>query len=253
MSLDDDLARWEAGAVTVDDLMARHGEAGVSGLLIAHRHLSQLADTPTPDPYVAWMRVVATLPPRAPRWGRVRKLIAGGVAVGVIGVPSMAFAASSGPLHDVVQHLGTLFGDDPPELAPPREGGPGVARPVERERQEPSNSATTSTSVAPNTPPEAGVEIASNVPPSAAPRPVEQSDEPDDDAPAPDADDDQSDGEHTTVTTAASDDHGDDHSNGDGDSGGGGGDGDESTTATTTSDDDPGGHGDRSTEESGES
>ena len=236
MSVDEDLTRWEAGALTVDDLMARHGEAGVGGLLGAHRHLSQLTDTPTPDPHVAWTRVVAALPPRAPRWARVRKLIAGGVAVGVIGVPSMAFAASSGPLHDVVQHLGTLFGDDPPDLAPPGDRGPGVARPVQRERSEPRNATTTSTSVTPDTAPVAVVEPATTVPPSEAPGPGEQSDEPDANAPAPDSDDSQGEDESepTTVTTAEDEDHGD-----------GGGDG-ESVTATTTADDEHGGHGDRS-------
>ena len=157
MSLDDDLAQWEAGARSADDIAAGHGDASVGGLLTLHAEMTELGQTPTPDVHAAWAAVAATLPARTPRWARLRRAIAGGLAIGVVGVPTVAFAASSGPVHDVVHHIGNLFHDDP--------AAPATPMTIEARRSEatssPAGGATTSTVQEPA--PVAGDETATTV------------------------------------------------------------------------------------------
>jgi hypothetical protein len=114
MSLDRDLARWEIGEISPEELERLHPDAAVTALVALHERLSTIAHQGVPDAEAAMERMLQRLPDRAPpqrRGSRVLLLAAAAVlltasmAVAVPGVRS----GVSGLAHGV----GRLFGADP--------------------------------------------------------------------------------------------------------------------------------------------
>jgi hypothetical protein len=96
--LDGDLRAWEAGAMTGDDLRARHGE-GADRVLSIHERLSEAGAVPVPDVDAGWAALrerldikVVTLRPR-----RRRRAVLLAVAA-ALAISGSAFAATGGRL-----------------------------------------------------------------------------------------------------------------------------------------------------------
>ena len=115
-----DLARWEAGELTADELVRRHPGPEVGAMLALHGQLSQLVDAPTPDPAAAWAVVGAALPARAEtvraRRGPRRSVVAA-IVVSVLAVPAVSYAAAPDTVESVVREVRDLLpgtnGDGP--------------------------------------------------------------------------------------------------------------------------------------------
>lgn len=90
-----DLARWEAGEASLDDLTRRHPYADLAALTALPTRLSHLSDAPTPDPTVAWASVATRLTDRevaAPRSRRLRRPVVVAIAVAALAVPTVSYA-----------------------------------------------------------------------------------------------------------------------------------------------------------------
>jgi hypothetical protein len=91
-----DLARWEAGDASLDDLARRHPRADVAALTALRTRLSHLGDAPSPDPAVAWASVASRLTDRevaAPRSRRLRRPMVVAIIAATLAVPTVSYAA----------------------------------------------------------------------------------------------------------------------------------------------------------------
>lgn len=91
-----DLARWEAGEASLDDLTRQHPHADLAALTALPTRLSHLGDAPTPDPTVAWASVATRLTARdvaAPRARRLRRPVVVAVIAAALAVPTVSYAA----------------------------------------------------------------------------------------------------------------------------------------------------------------
>ncbi|HVM40776.1 MAG TPA: hypothetical protein VM618_08380 [Acidimicrobiia bacterium] len=108
-----DLARWERGAVRMDDVTDAHPDAPARLLLETHAWVAFLASDQTDEPGPAWDEVAARLPERAPaedpatvatrEAGRSKRIIAGLLAAAVL-APASAVAASTDSGRAFVDH-----------------------------------------------------------------------------------------------------------------------------------------------------
>jgi hypothetical protein len=110
--LDDDLARWEAGDLSLDDLRRRHPGEDVDALLALHGRLLALAEEPTPDAAAAWAVAMPTVfgPPAAPRRRRRsrRAVVAASIAA-FLAVPTVSYAAAPEAVRSVVREVRDLL------------------------------------------------------------------------------------------------------------------------------------------------
>ena len=124
--LDEDLARWEAGELSLPELENRHPEGYVRELLSLHDRLVDLTVEETPDPEPGWVAMRPRLRPRRVpnRWIRVgrrahRPAVFAAAAVMLAG--GLAFAAE--PVRQVVARVFSDVielirdGDAPSQLA----------------------------------------------------------------------------------------------------------------------------------------
>jgi hypothetical protein len=122
-SLRDDVAAWQAGVLSADELRARHPGAEVESALAAHGALAALAAAPVPDADQAWSRLAATLPtqlaPRASR--RFRRPVVAAVLAGVLAGPAVSYAVAPDAVRSGIRQVTDLFTDrdDDPRPADP--------------------------------------------------------------------------------------------------------------------------------------
>lgn len=96
--LEEDLARWEADLLSLQELEARHPGEDVRGLVDLWVRLQAEGQRPAPDPAAGWAALEPLLEPRAgavvPLWRRraVRRAVVLAAAA-VLGVGAVAYAA----------------------------------------------------------------------------------------------------------------------------------------------------------------
>ncbi|MEO8293663.1 MAG: hypothetical protein ABI635_11080 [Actinomycetota bacterium] len=119
MSLDLDLARWEAGEITPQELELLHPQASIGALISLHERVSTIADEPVPDTEPAMERMLARLPERArraPRRGS-RALLLAAAAVLLTASMAVALPGVRSSVTGFAERVGWIFGDD--AVAPP--------------------------------------------------------------------------------------------------------------------------------------
>jgi hypothetical protein len=119
MSLDRDLARWEIGEISPDELERLHPDAGVAAMVALHERLSTIAQEGVPDAEAAMERMLQQLPDRARpaqrRSSRVLLLAAAAVLLSASMAVAMPGVRSS--VSGLAHGVGRLFGADP--VSPP--------------------------------------------------------------------------------------------------------------------------------------
>lgn len=150
MSLDLDLARWEAGEITPQELERLHPQASIGALISLHERLSTIADEPVPDTEPAMERMLAQLPERArraPRRGS-RVLLLAAAAVLLTASMAVALPGVRSSVTRFAERVGWIFGDD--AVAPPSPAsaiiGRGHPRGPGADRSAPGQEDTTGTS-----------------------------------------------------------------------------------------------------------
>lgn len=150
MSLDLDLARWEAGEITPQELERLHPQASIGALISLHDRLSTIADEPVPDTEPAMERMLAQLPERASRAPRrgSRVLLLAAAAVLLTASMAVALPALRSSVTGFAERVGRIFGDD--AVVPPSPAsaiiGRGHPRGPGADRSAPGQEDTTGTS-----------------------------------------------------------------------------------------------------------
>lgn len=136
--LEDDLARWEADLLSLEELEARHPEEDVRGLVELWARLQAEGQRPAPDPAAGWAVLEPLLEPRqrvvVPLWRKrvVRRAVVL-VAAAVLGVGAVAYAAGpeglrrgvNGAVVRIVQFLEPGDGGPSPSGPGQDRSGPG--------------------------------------------------------------------------------------------------------------------------------
>lgn len=140
MSFDEDLARWEAGELSIDELATAYPDEDVRGIASVHAAFAGIAREPVPDASASWERLGARLPARA-RVGRARRrAIVIGLAAAMLMGSAIAYAAAPSGVRGVVRTIVNVFRDEQP-AAPPTGGAPSqVTRDDERSTSRPAPS-----------------------------------------------------------------------------------------------------------------
>jgi hypothetical protein len=106
--LDEDLARWEAGELTLPELEDRYPDGDVRELVTLHDRLVDLTAEETPDPQPGWVAMRTRLPPRRipNRLARVgRRAHRPAVVAAVAAVLAGGFAFAAEPVREAVSRV----------------------------------------------------------------------------------------------------------------------------------------------------
>jgi hypothetical protein len=119
MSLDRDLARWEIGEISPEELERLHPDAAVAALVALHERLSTIAHEGVPDAEAAMERMLQQLPDRAQPAQRrsSRVLLLAAAAVLLTASMAVAMPGVRSSVSGLAHGVGRLFGADP--VSPP--------------------------------------------------------------------------------------------------------------------------------------
>lgn len=109
----DDIAAWQAGALSAAELQARHPGPEVASALAAHAALVDLAGGPVPDAAQAWSRLAAALPAQPTISGprRFRRPVVAAIVATLLAGPAVSYAAAPHAVRSGIRHVTDLFTD----------------------------------------------------------------------------------------------------------------------------------------------
>lgn len=112
-TLADDLARWQTGQLSADELRQRHPAADVDAVVAAHARVLTWAQTPVPDPEIAWARVTGALVARSgpPRPRRLRRSVVAAIIATAVAGPAVSYAAAPDAVRSGIRQVADLFTD----------------------------------------------------------------------------------------------------------------------------------------------
>lgn len=123
MSLDLDLARWETGEISSEELERLHPHSAIAPLVTLHERLSAITEEPVSDAEDEMERMLQQLPGREQRGGRRSSRVLLLAATAVLLTASMAVAMPgvrsgvSGLAHSVSRLLGADHVSPPPRAS----------------------------------------------------------------------------------------------------------------------------------------
>lgn len=108
----DDVACWQAGELSEDELRRRHPGSEVDDALAAHARLLAWAQAPVPDPALAWPQVAAALPAQGPRRSRrLRRPAVAAIVAAVLASPAVSYALAPDAVRSGIRQVADLFTD----------------------------------------------------------------------------------------------------------------------------------------------
>jgi hypothetical protein len=129
MSIERDLERWEAGAMSADELASAYPSEDVADLMALHERMSTIAADPVRLDEAALQRLLARLPDRARPRRRYRSVLLAAAAVLLMGSMAVAVPGVQHGVTAVTHGVGRLLGITEPPPAHPAPSVPSTTSP----------------------------------------------------------------------------------------------------------------------------